>query len=140
MASRHGFFRIVEWLLRVAKDCNNRLDPQPAFYAACAAGHKEIAELLLANGATVFVPPESDDANAERKRGFEQLSPLKLAAQGGHFGICRWLLSKDAPMDIGLHEAAKHKELLFAQQLIMRGVISYLILFDSTMCGNMEHF
>ena len=121
-AAKTGDVETIRVLLKANPELvNNRDNPVgwTPLHVAAQAGHKEVAELLLANRA---------DVNAKDNRG---MTPLHWAAQAGHKEVAELLLANKADVNaktkVGwtpLHWAAErgHKEvakLLLASKAVV---------------------
>ena len=120
-----GNIETINRHLNAGVDANTKFeDDKTLLHEAASDGHKEIAELLISNGA---------DVNAKIERGvspspFTGDSPLHGAAQNGHKEIAELLISNGADVnakiergDSPLHDAAQngHKEIV--ELLIAKG-------------------
>ena len=82
-----GDVEAVKEFLAADADVNAKRYGWTPLCEAAINGHKEIAELLIANGA---------DVNAKDDRGW---TPLHLAASGGHKEIAELLFANDADVN-----------------------------------------
>ena len=88
-------------------------DVKKALSIAAASGHKEITELLIANGA---------DVNASSS--FIHPTPLRGAAQKGHLEMMELLIAKGADLneDLLLHRVARSGQEKAVEFLISKGL------------------
>jgi ankyrin repeat protein len=106
-ATNHGYWEIVEELLKAGVSVNTKWAGVTPIYSAAARGHLALVKLLIAAGADC-ITPLGKDAGAEQ--GY---TPLFIAALNGHSAVVNVLATAkasggggaphDQPMSSGLH-------------------------------------
>jgi ankyrin repeat protein len=85
IATEHGYWEIVEELLKAGVSVHTKWSGVTAIYSAAAEGHLALVKLLIAAGADCITPLGEDAASQQG------CTPLFIAAANGHGAVVRAL-------------------------------------------------